>query len=104
MELKISYRHLDSTPAIEEKVQQKAEKLKKYFDGKIYVDWTCGVEGDVHLSEVTVLGDHFTYHASGRDSNLYRTLDDVVQKLEKQLRKKKELTRDKIHRKGIIDG
>ncbi len=99
MEVKVSYKHLESTPSIQEAVEKKAVKLKKYFDGKMYVDWICSVEGDIHRSDVTVSGDDFQYHASSTNSGLYRTLDEVVQKLERQLRKKKEMIKNRIHRK-----
>ena len=99
MEVKVSYKHLESTPSIQETVEKKAIKLKKYFNGKMYVDWICTIEGDVHRSDVTVSGDDFQYHASATNSGLYRTLDDVIQKLERQLRKKKEMVKNRIHRK-----
>ncbi len=100
MNLKIAYRHLESTPSIEEKIEQKARKLKKYFNGKIDVDWTCSVESGQHISEVKVAGDQFTFHASSKDANLYHTFDNVINKLEKQLQKKKDQMKEKIHRKG----
>lgn len=100
MNLKIAYRHLEPTPSIEAKIEQKARKLKKYFNGKIDVDWTCSVEGGKHHSEVKIAGDQFTFHASSEDGNLYHTFDDAVGKLEKQLQKKKDQMKDKLHRKG----
>ena len=95
MEIKIAYRHLESTPSIDEKIREKAEKLKKFFDGKMHVDWTCSVEKDVHSSEVKVTGDHFTYHASAEADSLYKTIDESVHKLEKQILKKKEMLKSK---------
>jgi putative sigma-54 modulation protein len=100
MNLKIAYRHLEPTPSIEGKIEQKARKLKKYFNGKIDVNWTCSVEGAKHHSEVKVVGDQFSFHASSEDTNLYHTFDDVINKLEKQLEKKKAQMKDKLHRKG----
>lgn len=99
MNLKTAYRHLESTPSIEDKIQQKAKKLKKYFNGKIDVDWTCSVESGLHCSEVKVSGDSFSFHASSEDANLYHTFDNVLTKLEKQLQKKKDQMKDKLHRK-----
>jgi len=100
MDLKISYRHIESTPSIEAKIREKAEKLKKYFHGRINVDWICSVDGDAHHSEVTVRGDHFTYHASSAEDNLYKTIDGAMAKLKKQLDKKNTQVKEKIHRKG----
>ncbi|MCK5072514.1 MAG: ribosome-associated translation inhibitor RaiA [Bacteriovoracaceae bacterium] len=98
MELNISYRHLESSPSIEDKIHQKAFKLKKFFQGKMNVDWICSVENTIHSSEVTVTGDHFSYHATAESDDLYKTFDEVIPKLEKQLVRKKEQTRNTIHK------
>ena len=63
------------------------------------VNWICSVNGDSHNSEVTVRGDHFQAHASSAQDVLYKTFDDVVEKLEKQLARKNEQVKEKIHRK-----
>ncbi len=99
MEVKISYRQLEAQPQIEERIGSKALKLKKFFNGKMHVDWTCIKEGDLHQSDVAVRGDHFEVFASSQNSNLFKSIDDVTEKLEKQIQKKNELLKDKIHRK-----
>jgi len=98
MEIKISYRHLESTPSIDEKINKKVTKLKKFFSGKMAVEWICSVEGDNHHSVVTVVGDHFTYHASSVEDSLYKTIDGAVSKLERQLEKKSSQIKEKIHK------
>ena len=98
MNLKISYHHLESTPSIDSKVTEKAGHLKKYFDGKIDVNWVCSVERDRHKSEVNVHAGKFHFHAEAEDDNLYKTLDDVLQKIERQVSKKSDIVKDKIHR------
>ncbi|MBK24765.1 MAG: ribosomal subunit interface protein [Halobacteriovorax sp.] len=98
MKLNISYHHLESTPSIDEKVREKADHLKKYFDGNVDVNWVCSVDGKRHKSEVNVHAGHFNFHAEAEDDNLYKTLDEVLHKMERQLRKKNEQVKDKIHR------
>jgi len=98
MKLKISYHHLESTPSIDSKVKEKAEHLKKYFDGKIDVTWVCSVERDRHKSEVNVHAGNFHFHADAEDDNLYKTFDEVLHKIEKQVSKKSDKLKDKIHR------
>lgn len=97
MEIKISYKHLDSSPAIEEQVRTKATQLKKYFQGKMKVHWVCSVEKDIHSSEVKVTGSHFACHATAHSENLYKTFDEAIAKLEKQLSKRKDKV--KVHKK-----
>lgn len=90
MEVKISYKHLESSPSIEEQIRYKAGHLKKYFQGKMNVHWVCSFEKDLHTSEVKVTGSHFACHASAQNENLYKTFDDAIEKLEKQLSKRKD--------------
>lgn len=99
MEVKISYRQLEPQPQVEERITNKAQKLKKFFNGKMHVEWTCIKEGETHQSDVVVRGDHFEVFASAQNLNLFKSIDDVTDKLEKQILKKNELLKDKIHRK-----
>ena len=98
MKLNISYHHLESTPSIEEKIREKAEHLKKYFDGHVEVNWVCSIEKDRHKSDVNVHAGNFNFHATAEDDNLYKTFDEALHKLDKQLKKKNEQVKDKIHR------
>ena len=54
------------------------------------VHWVCSFEKDLHTSEVKVTGSHFACHASAQNENLYKTFDDAIEKLEKQLSKRKD--------------
>lgn len=98
MEVKINYRHLESSDALEETIRNKVSKLKKFFSGKMNVEWTCSLDGSMHASDVTISGDHFSYHAKAENNNLYKTVDEIVPKLERQLSKRKEQTRSIIHK------
>jgi len=102
MELKISYRHIESSQHIETTIKNKIEKLKKYFQGKMNVDWICSLDGSMHTSDVTISGDHFNYHAKAENDNLYKTFDDILPKLVKQLKKRKEQTRGIIHKNSRL--
>jgi putative sigma-54 modulation protein len=96
MNLTISYRHLESTPAIAQKIEDKASHLKKYFDGELKVDWVCAVDGNIQKSEVTVHAGQDHYHAKAEDQNLYKTLDEAISKLESQIRKKNNKSKKRM--------
>jgi putative sigma-54 modulation protein len=97
MNLNIVCRHFDHTESIENRIKDKAAHLAKFFDGKIDVDWTCSLEKNFHKSDVKVHAGHNVFHASAQDNDLYKTFDEVVPKLEKQLRKKNTMMKDHIH-------
>lgn len=95
MELNITYRHLDSTEAMDTRIREKAEHLKKYFKGKMEIHWVCSVEGGMHLNEVNIHAGHHYFHASAESDNMYKTLDKVLAKLEQQIRRKDKKIKDK---------
>ena len=99
MNLKISYKHLESTAGIDEITRRKSEKLKKYFQGKLNLDWNFTVEKQSHIAHCHLTGDHIEFFAEASTPTLYSAIDEVIQHLEKQVKKNKEQIR---HRKGGI--
>lgn len=99
MRLQINFHHLDSTPSLQSKIEQKVEKLEKFFGGELHVIWTCTVDKQGQHSHVEVRGNGFDLNATSNMEDLYKTFDDVLQKLQKQLSKVKEQRRDHIHHK-----
>lgn len=97
MRLTISFKHLEHTKALDERIQEKSEKLKKYFMGKMNVEWVCWVHGEEHWAEVKVHGNKFDFFAKASADNMYKALDQVVEKMERQIDKKKQKITDKIH-------
>lgn len=99
MNLQINFHQIDSTDAIKAKIEQKCEKLKKFFDGHFDVKWTCSTGKDGHHSHAIIAGSGFTINADSTKDDLYKTLDDVITKAEKQLSKRKSQVKEKIHNK-----
>ncbi|MBT3982955.1 MAG: ribosome-associated translation inhibitor RaiA [Bacteriovoracaceae bacterium] len=99
MEIKISFKHLEHTEALDERIKEKTQKLEKWFEGMTSSHWTCSVEKGDHIAEVKIVGPHFDYHASAKSDSLYKCLDLAVAKLEKQLGKKKDKWKNHIHHK-----
>lgn len=97
MKLKITFKHLDHTPALDEKIKEKSEKFEKYFQGNITVSWICWVHEDKHWAEVKVHGPKFDFFAKAHADNMYKSLDLVVDKMERQIEKAKSQKRNKLH-------
>jgi putative sigma-54 modulation protein len=98
MKLNITFKHLEHTPALDERIREKSEKFNKFFSGDLDVKWVCWV--DPHgkqWAEVVVHGSNFDCVATAGADTLYKAFDDVVEKCEKQLEKLKSKRRDRIH-------
>jgi putative sigma-54 modulation protein len=97
MKVKISFKHLQHTPALDERIREKSKKLEKYLGGKCLVKWTCYVKNQNHHADIELIGPTFEYHSSSWSDNLYKSLDKAIHKLEIQLSKKKEKMKNRIH-------
>ncbi len=97
MKLKISFKHLDHTPALDERIREKSEKLEKYFNGDIHVQWVCWVHENQHWADIKVHGPKFDFFAKASSDNMYKSLDIVIEKIERQVEKQKDHWKNKLH-------
>jgi putative sigma-54 modulation protein len=97
MKLTISFKHLDHTPALDQRIQEKTEKLTKYFEGNIGVQWVCWVRHEKHYAEIQLHGPGFDFFAKASADNMYKALDLVIEKMERQLEKQKTMRRNRLH-------
>lgn len=97
MNIHLTGRHLEITPAIREYATGKFGKIKRHFDNVIEVNIILSVEKLKQKAEATV-------HISGKDvfvecedENLYAAIDALVDKLDRQVVKHKEKVADRRH-------
>jgi putative sigma-54 modulation protein len=99
MQIKVSGKHMEVTEPIREYATEKAGKLPRYFDRVQAIDVVLdkGKNSHVHV-EMIVDAEHadpFVASATGED--LYGCIDDVVDKLERQLTDHKNRLRNRKH-------
>lgn len=95
MNIKMTFKHLETSPGVEEIASRKSERLKKYFNGKIGLDWNFSVEKGEHIAHCHLTGNNLDYFAEAKTDSIYSGIDHVVQKLETQLKRKKEKVKDR---------
>ena len=90
MNLQLTGRHLEITPAIRDYVNEKFGKIKRHFDHVIDMNIILSVDKLKQKAEATI-------HVSGKnlfvecdDDNLYAAIDTLVDKLDRQVMKHKE--------------
>jgi putative sigma-54 modulation protein len=104
MNVKITFKKLEHTPALDQRIKEKSEKLKCYFEGKTNLHWVCWVgEDGWHHAELKVCGPKFEFFAKAHDENLYKCFDLIIAKMEKQLEKRKDKLRNHVHVRDSID-
>jgi putative sigma-54 modulation protein len=76
-------------------VKEKVEKLRKYVENPREVHVVLAVEKFRHIAEITVVGDGGIFNSQGRDNDLYAAVDQMVDKMERQVRERREKVRQK---------
>ncbi len=98
MQIEVSGRHLDITPAIREYATSKAQRLTKHYDRIHEISVIAHKHDSGHEAEIVVKVDHHdpvvSHHAS---DDLYACIDQAVHKAERQLTDLKEKIRNRKH-------
>src|SRR5512140_202381 len=82
MNLNLTGRHLEITPAIREHVLSKLDKVKRHFDNVIDINVILSVDKLKQKGKANF--------AETEDSNLYVAIDALVDSLDRQVLKHKE--------------
>ena len=94
----------DNTKSIKDYIESKISKLDKYINSE---DCTATIltkkEGRNQKIEVTIPTKEFTLRNEAVNEDLYAAIDNVVDKLERQIRKNKDKINKKHNKKVIED-
>ena len=92
---------MDTSQALQVYTKEKSEKLKKYFNGRISVTWNFSVEKLTKVAHCRLVGNNMDYFGEAATDDLHSSVDHVVEKIEKQLRKHKEIVKDHLHKPKV---
>lgn len=98
MQIHVTFKQMAATDALKSHAQVKTEKLGKFTNGAYNADWVLFVDADDHVAELRVHGPHVDCFAEAKTQDMYRSIEDAVDKVERQLRKHKETLKDHLHR------
>ena len=90
MNLTISGHHVDVTPAIREYVMNKLERVTRHFDQVIDVAVVLTVEKLRQKAEINLHLRGKDLHCEATDVDLYAAVDQLIDKLDRQVVKHKE--------------
>jgi putative sigma-54 modulation protein len=97
MNINLTGRHLEITPAIREHVTSKLGKIKRHFDNLIDISVILSVDKLQQKAEATVHMSGKTVFAETNDSNLYVAIDNLIDLLDRQILKHKEKNSARRH-------
>jgi putative sigma-54 modulation protein len=89
MQIIFSGKHMEVTPALKEYALTKLQKLSRFFDQMLEVHVVESVLRNQHIVEVTMTANGRVIRAEERSPDMYTSIDLVVDKLERQLKRYK---------------
>jgi putative sigma-54 modulation protein len=95
MQIAVTFRHMETDEGVKGYVQEKVQRLQKYIESLREVHVVLSVEKFRHIAEITIIGNGMTLNSQGRNSDLYAAIDQMVEKMERQIRERRVKVRRK---------
>lgn len=89
MKVTVIAKNIELTQALKEIVQKKISKLEKYFEVEVEAKATLSVQKSRQIIEVTIPFNGVILRGEESTEDMYKSLDLVEDKLERQIRKQK---------------
>ncbi|WP_069470576.1 ribosome hibernation-promoting factor, HPF/YfiA family [Candidatus Marithrix sp. Canyon 246] len=102
MQLNLSGHHIDITTALRDYVSTKMERLERHFDNVTNMHVILSVEKLRQKAEATLHVSGANLFANAEHENMYAAIDALADKLDRQIKKHKEKTKDHNQASGGI--
>jgi putative sigma-54 modulation protein len=95
MQISVTFRHMEPDEGIKDYVKGKVKRLQKYIENPREVHVVLSVEKFRHMAEITILGEGMNLNSQGRDSDLHAAIDQMMGRVERQIRERREKVKRK---------
>ena len=102
MQINVTGHHVEVTPALRAYVTEKMQKLSRHFDQVNSINVILNVEKLSQQAEATVRAGGRTLFATESAMDMYASIDGLVDKLDRQVRRYKDRITDHHHAKHQI--
>ncbi len=102
MQILVQGRNIEVTTAIRNYIEKKLGKLRRFSDDLIKAEVVVSIEKNWHKVEVTLRGDGLVARGEERSNDMYASIDTVVDKLERQLKRFKEKLQRKARGEKLV--
>ncbi len=100
MHIIINGHHLDLTDSLRDYVHSKLERLERHFDQVTDINVILSVEKLVQKAEATIPVNGQNLFANAESQDMYAAIDALVDKLDRQIIKRKEKTTNHHRNEG----
>ncbi len=102
MKISIYTRKIELSDERKANVSKKLDKLGKFFKDDAAAEVVVSEQKDKIIAEVTIRAAGMIYRAERRDDVLYNAIDEIVEAIERQIRKNKTRLAKKLREEVII--
>ena len=103
MKTTIVARKMDLTAGLKEYIENKLTKLNKFFDDDSEAKITMSVEKNRQKIEATIYSRDTIYRVEQSTSDMYVTMDKIIDDMERQIRKHKTRLEKRLRQDAFID-
>lgn len=89
MELTVRGKNIEVTPALRAYVDKHTDSVQRYFEKPLRMNVLLNVVKETHTAEVTVYVDGIIIRAVEKTDDMYKSIDIVFDKVERQIHKYK---------------
>lgn len=104
MQLNISGHHVELSPALNDYIKSKLQRIERHFDQVMDAHVVLGSERQRYKAEATIHVSGNTLHAASEHGDMYAAIDLLLDKLDRQVRKHKEKVTNHHHREAANRG
>ena len=97
MRIIVKGKNMEVTDALQRYAEKKVQKLEKYFQNIKEAIVTQSTQRNWHIVEVMLEGDGIVLRGEERSDSMYASIDQVVEKLEKQVKRFKSKLTERAH-------
>lgn len=97
MKIKLVGKNVEITEGLRESVNKKLSKLDKFFKEEVNANVLLEVQKGSHKVEVTIPFNGGILRSEETNDDMYKSIDLIIDKLERQIRKQKTKLQRKLH-------
>ncbi|HHW06286.1 MAG TPA: ribosome-associated translation inhibitor RaiA [Clostridia bacterium] len=101
MRISVRGKNIEVTDALRQQAEKKLSKLDRYLDPETEAQVTFSIERESHVVEVTIRLNGYILRGEEATADMYASIDLVIDKLERQIRKYKTKLARKVKNPGL---
>ncbi|MDZ7579431.1 MAG: ribosome-associated translation inhibitor RaiA [Deltaproteobacteria bacterium] len=95
MQISVTFKNLPPSENLKTYVKEKLDRFDRLLDNPAEASVVLSVEKFRHIAEINITGDRLSLIGKEEINDMYSAIDMVLDKLEKQLKKGKQKTRER---------